>query len=49
MLGYNKNYFKGYGKELKKRGAYYYEEDGDPFGFRFLVCGVLALFPARRS
>jgi Thioredoxin len=33
---------------LKKRGTYD-EEDGNPFGFGFLVCGGRDLFPTGRS
>jgi hypothetical protein len=36
------------GWKFERRGASY-EEGDDPFGFGFLVCGMLALFPGRRS
>jgi hypothetical protein len=40
--------FKRYGKNFKRRDTSH-EEDDDPFGFGFLDCGVLALFPTSRS
>jgi hypothetical protein len=40
--------FKKYGGNFKNKGASD-EEDGNPFGFGFVVCGRLDLFPTNRS